>query len=78
EGLDFALTRLNSFAIATDTETISNAWAATRHLAERYQLTIYDAAYLEIAVRRKIPLATLDRALIAAAKSAGVGLFATK
>ena len=39
---------------------------------ERTGLTAYDAAYLELAQRRRLPLATLDRALRDAATSAGV------
>lgn len=41
-------------------------------LAKRYGLTIYDASYLELAQRRKLPLATLDDELRAAAKKAKV------
>ena len=37
-------------------------------LADMYNLTIYDALYLELAIRRKVKLATLDKALAAAAK----------
>jgi predicted nucleic acid-binding protein len=36
-------------------------------LARRHRLTFYDAAYLELAVRLRLPLATLDTALAAAA-----------
>jgi predicted nucleic acid-binding protein len=36
-------------------------------LAERHRLTLYDAAYLERALRRGLPLTTLDRGLHAAA-----------
>jgi predicted nucleic acid-binding protein len=43
-------------------------------LAERYGLTVYDAAYLELAMRRDAPLATLDEALIRAARQAKVRL----
>ena len=43
-------------------------------IAQKYQLTNYDAAYLEVAFRRKLPLATTDGALISAAKKAGVAL----
>ncbi len=39
-------------------------------LAQQHGLTIYDASYLELALRRKLPLATLDEGLIAAAKRA--------
>jgi predicted nucleic acid-binding protein len=40
----------------------------------RLQLTVYDAAYLELAQRRNLPLPTLDGELRAAAKSLGLGL----
>ena len=41
-------------------------------LADRFRLMLYDAAYLELAHRRRLPLATLDRDLIAAAKVIGI------
>ena len=41
-------------------------------LADLYRLTIYDAIYLELAQRRRLPLATLDAALAAAARGVGV------
>jgi predicted nucleic acid-binding protein len=43
-------------------------------LARRHALTIYDAAYLELAVRGTFPMATLDRALIKAARAEQVPL----
>lgn len=45
-----------------------------RELARRWQLTFYDAAYLELAERLRAPLATLDRRLAEAAEAAGVEL----
>lgn len=66
-----ALADLALLDIATDPHTDSAAWAETLHLADRYQLTVYDAAYLELAQRRALPLATLDRDLQAAAQAAG-------
>jgi len=45
-------------------------------LARSYGLTVYDASYLSLAVSNRVPLATLDRDLAAAAKQAGVELFA--
>jgi hypothetical protein len=39
---------------------------------DQYQLTGYDAAYLELAVRHKLPVASLDRALSRAALAVGV------
>jgi predicted nucleic acid-binding protein len=43
-------------------------------LARAHRLTVYDAAYLELARRMDAPLATLDRKLAAAARAAGVAL----
>lgn len=43
-------------------------------LAERYRLTGYDAAYLELAIRHRLPLAALDADLNKAALAAGVKL----
>ena len=40
--------------------------------ARRHELTVYNAAYLEVAVRRSLPLATLDRRLRTAAEAIGV------
>jgi predicted nucleic acid-binding protein len=42
------------------------------HLARTYNLTCYDAAFLELAIRRQLPLATSDQALIRAAEEAKV------
>ena len=42
--------------------------------ARKYQLSFYDATYLELANRRRLPLATLDKALRVAAENAGVTL----
>lgn len=45
-------------------------------LALRYALTSYDAAYLDLALRRSLPIATQDQALANAAVVAGVGVVA--
>ena len=71
---DGALSSLALLPVKVDAEADRQAWSATLHLAERYGLTVYDASYLEIASRRKIPLATLDWQLRAAAASDGVQL----
>jgi predicted nucleic acid-binding protein len=65
---------LRSLPIKVDTETADQAWTATSKLAERYRLTAYDAAYLELAQRRKLPLATLDHDLIRSGRALGVAL----
>lgn len=49
-------------------------WGATVQLAHKHRLTVYDASYLELAIRRNIPLATLDLDLRSAAHSEHVQL----
>lgn len=66
-----ALADLALLDISIDPHTDNQAWGETLHLADRYRLTLYDAAYLELAHRRKLPLATLDQALRAAAQASG-------
>ena len=67
---------LSAFPITVDDETVARAWADTMHLARAHNLSAYDAAYLELAMRRGLPLATLDDKLKAAAVAVGVPLFA--
>jgi predicted nucleic acid-binding protein len=45
--------------------------------AERHRLTLYDATYLELAQRRKLPRATLDEDLIKAGNALGITIFGT-
>jgi predicted nucleic acid-binding protein len=44
-------------------------------LADRQSLTVYDAAYLDLAIRESLPIASLDTALIRAAERSGVAIF---
>ena len=60
---DVALSNLAWFPIRVDERAEPEAWLGALPLAERHGLTVYDAAYLEIALRRRLPLATLDRQL---------------
>jgi predicted nucleic acid-binding protein len=66
-----------ALAIAIDPETNRQAWAATLRLCERFGLTAYDAAYLELGLRRRLPLATLDGDLMRAAQAENVPLVGT-
>jgi predicted nucleic acid-binding protein len=54
--------------------TDARAWGETLTLADRFRLTLYDAADLELARRRSLPLATLDGELRAAAGGPGIRL----
>ena len=67
-----ALRGLEAMPIKVDEATGRQAWHATFTLAERHRLTIYDAAYLELAQRTGLPLATLDGELRTAAERSGV------
>jgi predicted nucleic acid-binding protein len=67
-----ALADLALLDITPDPHTDSLAWGETLTLADRFRLTLYDAAYLELAQRRTLPLATLDEELCAAAGALGV------
>jgi len=69
-----ALTDLALLDIAIDDQTDVHAWGETLRVADSFQLTVYDAAYLELAQRRNLALATLDRELRAAATSLGLRL----
>ena len=66
---------LEGVSIEVDTATFIHARSGTLHLARRYELSAYDASYLELALRRSLPLATLDEDLQKAAKRAGVKRF---
>ena len=63
---------LRELPIRLDAETADRAWEETARLAETFGLTLHDAAYLELAQRRRLPLASLDKALRQAAVSVGV------
>ncbi len=69
---DATLADLDLLPIHVDPETDRWAWKATLRLAEHHRLPLYDAAYLEVAERRRLPLATLDRELRMAADAGGI------
>ncbi len=66
-GVGMRLELIAELPITTDTETTARAWREILALARAEGLTTYDAAYLELAIRRGLPLQTKDEALIAAA-----------
>ena len=74
---DVSLTDLRALSIAIDPGTNRQAWSGTLRLCDRFGLTPYDAAYLEVALRRRLPLATLDGELARAAEAENVPLVGT-
>jgi predicted nucleic acid-binding protein len=63
-----------SLPYTTDEETAKRCQSESLSLARQFKLTIYDAAYLELALRRRLTLATVDKALSRAANAVGVDL----
>ncbi len=72
------LSLLGSLPIEHDEVATGRAWRETHALAQKHKLTSYDAAYLELAVRRGLPLASLDTALRDAARAEKVELLPEK
>lgn len=68
------LAALADLPVTADDEPEGDPWGATSRLADLHGLTVYDAAYLELAQRRRLPLATLDGPLRDAAGQAAVPL----
>ena len=66
---------LGALPIAIDDQTSSRALGDTLTLARAHNLSAYDASYLELALRRGLPLATLDGRLRTAAAAVGVSLY---
>lgn len=66
---------LGGVSIEADPGTFTHVLTSTLQLARRYNLSAYDASYLELAIRRGLPLATLDEDLRKAATKAGVKRF---
>jgi predicted nucleic acid-binding protein len=67
-----ALETLDAMHFIVDDEAPRCAFGKTSELAEKHGLTVYDAHYLEVALRRKLPLGSRDDALRQAARRCGV------
>jgi len=65
---------LRDMIVEVDSQTDRCAWAETLELSRRHDLTAYDAAYLELALRSGLALATRDGRLARAATAEGVAL----
>lgn len=63
---------LQALPINIDPVSTDRVWGAVLELADAYRISAYDAMYLELAHRLRLPLATLDRELAAAAQASGV------
>ena len=68
---------VGNLPLVADPETPTRALAAVLDLARSQRLSAYDASYLELALRRGLPLATKDGDLARAARRVGVSLVQT-
>lgn len=69
-----ALEKLSKLKFVIDEECAQAAFGRTSELAAKHGLSVYDAAYLETALRRNLPLGSRDKPMRTAAKKAGVKL----
>ena len=77
-GIAQAVALFTQLPVIVDPETNDRAAAETLALARQHTLSVYDAAYLELALRRGAALASLDQPLRAVAKKVGVPLLPKK
>lgn len=73
-GIGKFLSTLGVYDIEVDEETMTVAWSKILSLAEHFGLSVYEAAYLELALRKGLPLASLDKPLCRAIRQAGGSL----
>ena len=66
---------MNGLSVVEDGQPFADTVSNVLPLAREYDLSAYDAAYLDVAVRHEIPLATLDAALQKACTKAGIKIF---
>ncbi|GAA3952779.1 type II toxin-antitoxin system VapC family toxin [Allohahella marinimesophila] len=69
------IAQLENLPIKVDPLTANYSFTRVMALARAYKLSSYDAAYLELAIRDGLPIATLDKDLIKAAKKSDVALY---
>lgn len=69
------IAQLENLPLYVDPLTTHQSFSRTIALARAYNLSSYDAAYLELAIREGLPIATLDKDLRKAAKKADIAIY---
>jgi predicted nucleic acid-binding protein len=72
--LERSLILLRTLDIRTDSSSLAERLLEIIQLARRHRLSFYDSVYLDLAMRERLPLATVDKALLQAAQAVGVTL----
>jgi predicted nucleic acid-binding protein len=69
------ISQLENLPLHVDPLTANQSFGRVMALARAYKLSSYDAAYLELAIREGLPIATLDKDLLKASKKADVEIY---
>jgi predicted nucleic acid-binding protein len=69
------IAQLEDLPLYVDSLTANKSFSRTMALARAYKLSSYNAAYLELALRKGLSIATLDKGIVKAAKKADVGIY---
>jgi predicted nucleic acid-binding protein len=69
------LIKLDKLPIFVDPLTVHNAFSRTLALARAFNLSSYDASYLELAIRESLPIVTLDKKLKKASMQSNVKIY---
>ncbi|NOQ78541.1 MAG: PIN domain-containing protein [Gammaproteobacteria bacterium] len=69
------ISQLENLPIHVDPLTAHQAFSRTLVLSREYNISSYDASYLELAMREGLPLSSLDKKLVKAAKKADVDIY---
>lgn len=69
---DVCVERVEKLGVQMDQDSVEQLLPDILHISQQYRLTSYDASYIESAARNKLPFATLDKKLRAAAIKHGV------
>ena len=75
EGLPEVLRMLNTLPVLCDSASTNDILFRVHALARAQGLSVYDASYLDLAMRRGLPIASRDATLLKAAKKCGVAMF---
>lgn len=73
--LESHIIQLEGLPIYVDPLTVQNAFGRTLSLARSYNLSAYDASYLELAIRESLPIATLDKKLYRVAVESNIEIY---
>jgi predicted nucleic acid-binding protein len=69
------VTLLEGLPVVQDAQSVGTTVNSLLPLAREHKLSAYDTAYLDLAIREGLPLATLDKSLKRAATKSGISIY---